>query len=77
MKIIVDNANDNVINTFNICFNMVINRFNDDGWSLINCDAAEGAIVAINSTKNSNSHLFLGGVLCVKASMLFQVSFVY
>ncbi|KAI3520521.1 hypothetical protein L1887_09970 [Cichorium endivia] len=53
-------------------FNDAINGFNDDGWSLMNCDGAEDVIVAINSTKNSNSLSFLGGVLCAKASMLFQ-----
>lgn len=62
-------------------FNDAINGFNDDGWSLMNCDGAEDVIVSINSTKNlsnstnsSNSLSFLGGVLCAKASMLFQVS---
>ncbi|CAH1437937.1 unnamed protein product [Lactuca virosa] len=53
-------------------FNDAINGFNDDGWSLMNCDGAEDVIVVINSTKNSNSLSFLGGVLCAKASMLFQ-----
>nr|XP_043632329.1 homeobox-leucine zipper protein REVOLUTA [Erigeron canadensis]XP_043632330.1 homeobox-leucine zipper protein REVOLUTA [Erigeron canadensis] len=60
-------------------FNDAINGFNDDGWSLMNCDGAEDVIVAINSTKNvststssSNPLSFLGGVLCAKASMLFQ-----
>ncbi|KAI3793748.1 hypothetical protein L1987_36370 [Smallanthus sonchifolius] len=60
-------------------FNDAINGFNDDGWSLMNCDGAEDVIVSINSTKNissstnsSNSLSFLGGVLCAKASMLFQ-----
>lgn len=62
-------------------FNDAINGFNDDGWSLMNCDGAEDVIVAVNSTKNlststnsSNSLSFLGGILCAKASMLFQVS---
>ncbi|PWA99127.1 homeobox leucine-zipper protein [Artemisia annua] len=52
-------------------FNDAINGFNDDGWSLMNCDGAEDVIVAINSTKNLTT-LNLGGVLCAKASMLFQ-----
>ncbi|PWA49681.1 homeobox leucine-zipper protein [Artemisia annua] len=52
-------------------FNDAINGFNDDGWSLMNCDGAEDVIVAINSTKNLIT-LNLGGVLCAKASMLFQ-----
>ncbi|CAK9143247.1 unnamed protein product [Ilex paraguariensis] len=57
-------------------FNDAINGFNDDGWSLMNCDGAEDVIVAVNSTKNlgttSNSPCLLGGVLCAKASMLLQ-----
>ncbi|XP_024985647.1 homeobox-leucine zipper protein REVOLUTA-like [Cynara cardunculus var. scolymus] len=60
-------------------FNDAINGFSDDGWSLMNCDGAEDVIIAVNSTKNlnnsmnpSNSLSFLGGILCAKASMLFQ-----
>ncbi|KAL6199930.1 hypothetical protein ACLB2K_029712 [Fragaria x ananassa] len=59
-------------------FNDAVNGFNDDGWSLINCDGAEDIIMAINSTKNltttnpANSFAFLGGILCAKASMLLQ-----
>ncbi|XP_050371712.1 homeobox-leucine zipper protein REVOLUTA [Argentina anserina] len=59
-------------------FNDAVNGFNDDGWSLINCDGAEDIIMAVNSTKNmttmnpSNSFAFLGGILCAKASMLLQ-----
>ncbi|KAK3008984.1 hypothetical protein RJ639_015147 [Escallonia herrerae] len=57
-------------------FNDAINGFNDDGWSLMNCDGAEDVIVAVNSTKNlvtsSNSLPLLGGILCAKASMLLQ-----
>ncbi|MFS8034388.1 hypothetical protein Hanom_Chr17g01580571 [Helianthus anomalus] len=60
-------------------FSDAINGFNDDGWSLMNCDGAEDVIVFIsltknigNSTNSSNPLLFLGGVLCAKALMLFQ-----
>lgn len=60
-------------------FNDAINGYNDDGWSLMNCDGAEDVIVAVNSTKNlststnpSSSMSLLGGVLCAKASMLLQ-----
>ncbi|KAI7747100.1 hypothetical protein M8C21_006788, partial [Ambrosia artemisiifolia] len=60
-------------------FNDAINGFSDDGWSLMNCDGAEDVIIAVNSTKNlnnsmnpSNSLSYLGGILCAKASMLFQ-----
>ncbi|CAL5357063.1 homeobox-leucine zipper protein REVOLUTA-like [Camellia sinensis] len=60
-------------------FNDAVNGFNDDGWSILNCDGAEDVIVAINSTKNlvgtsshSNSLALLGGILCAKASMLLQ-----
>ncbi|KAL2239830.1 homeobox-leucine zipper protein REVOLUTA [Sesamum indicum] len=57
-------------------FNDAINGFNDDGWSLLNCDGAEDVIVAINSAKNlttgSSALSLLGGVLCAKASMLLQ-----
>ncbi|KAK6138085.1 hypothetical protein DH2020_028175 [Rehmannia glutinosa] len=57
-------------------FNDAINGFNDDGWSLLNCDGAEDVVVAISSAKNltagSNSFCLLGGVLCAKASMLLQ-----
>ncbi|KAJ9698113.1 hypothetical protein PVL29_007285 [Vitis rotundifolia] len=60
-------------------FNDAINGFNDDGWSLMNCDGAEDVIIAVNSTKNlnttsnpANSLTLPGGVLCAKASMLLQ-----
>ncbi|KAL5764059.1 hypothetical protein ACOSP7_016404 [Xanthoceras sorbifolium] len=60
-------------------FNDAINGFNDDGWSVINCDGAEDVIIAVNSTKSLsttstlvNSLSFLGGILCAKASMLLQ-----
>lgn len=59
-------------------FNDAANGFNDDGWSLVNCDGAEDVIIAVNSTKNltttSNPLALLGGILCAKASMLLQVS---
>ncbi|KAF6159010.1 hypothetical protein GIB67_042091 [Kingdonia uniflora] len=59
-------------------FNDVVNGYNDDGWSLINCDGAEDVITTINfknmSTGVNPTNLipFPGGVLCVKASMLLQ-----
>ncbi|ESW04256.1 hypothetical protein PHAVU_011G079800 [Phaseolus vulgaris] len=60
-------------------FNDAVNGFNDDGWSVLNCDGAEDVIIAINSTKNlsgtsnpASSLTFLGGILCAKASMLLQ-----
>ncbi|KAK1588404.1 hypothetical protein Q3G72_022889 [Acer saccharum] len=60
-------------------FNDAVNGFNDDGWSVINCDGAEDVIIAVNSTKSLsttsnhvNSLSFLGGILCAKASMLLQ-----
>ncbi|MBA0764038.1 hypothetical protein Gotri_013414 [Gossypium trilobum] len=60
-------------------FNDAINGFNDDGWSIMNCDGAEDVIIAINSNKSLNSTPnavnalpLLGGVLCAKASMLIQ-----
>ncbi|KAK8361554.1 hypothetical protein V6Z11_A03G047900 [Gossypium hirsutum] len=60
-------------------FNDAINGFNDDGWSIMNCDGNEDVIIAINSSKsfsctsNPNNALpFVGGVLCAKASMLLQ-----
>lgn len=59
-------------------FNDAVNGFNDDGWSIMNCNGAEDIVVAVNSTKHlnniSSSLSFLGGVLCAKASMLLQVS---
>ena len=58
-------------------FNDAVNGFNDDGWSILNCDGAEDVVVAISSGKNLNGGLnalpMLGGVLCAKASMLLQV----
>ncbi|KAK6142014.1 hypothetical protein DH2020_016195 [Rehmannia glutinosa] len=62
-------------------FNDAINGFNDDGWSLLNCDdGAEDVVIAIGSAKNttggSNTLSMLGGVLCAKASMLLQVLFI-
>ncbi|KAL0436427.1 UNVERIFIED_CONTAM: Homeobox-leucine zipper protein REVOLUTA [Sesamum radiatum] len=57
-------------------FNDAVNGFNDDGWSILNCDGAEDVVVAINSAKNltasSSTLSVLGGVLCAKASMLIQ-----
>ncbi|XVE59094.1 hypothetical protein DITRI_Ditri05aG0017500 [Diplodiscus trichospermus] len=60
-------------------FNDAINGFNDDGWSILNCDGNEDVIIAINSSKSlsstsnpANTLSFLGGVLCAKASMLVQ-----
>ncbi|KAI7746640.1 hypothetical protein M8C21_013284 [Ambrosia artemisiifolia] len=60
-------------------FNDAVNGFSDDGWSLMNCDGAEDVIVAVNSTKNLNNSMnpstsppYLGGILCAKASMLFE-----
>lgn len=61
-------------------FNDAVNGFNDNGWSLINCEGAEDVVLAVNSTKNlgttsnpANSLTYPGGVLCAKASMLLQV----
>ncbi|KAK8598382.1 hypothetical protein V6N13_094353 [Hibiscus sabdariffa] len=60
-------------------FNDAINGFNDDGWSILNCDGTEDVIIAINSSKSlssasnpTNALSFVGGVLCAKASMLLQ-----
>ncbi|XP_015952399.1 homeobox-leucine zipper protein REVOLUTA [Arachis duranensis] len=60
-------------------FNDAVNGFNDDGWTVLNCDDAEDVIIAVNSTKNlsgtsnpASSLTFLGGILCAKASMLLQ-----
>ncbi|KAK9158381.1 hypothetical protein Scep_004955 [Stephania cephalantha] len=59
-------------------FNDAVNGFNDDGWSLLNCDGAEDVIVTVNSKSigtSGNPAIALqlpGGVLCVKASMLLQ-----
>ncbi|CAI9760576.1 unnamed protein product [Fraxinus pennsylvanica] len=58
-------------------FNDTINGFNDDGWSILNCDDAQGIAVAVNSSKNlssdTNTVFFFGGILRVKASMLLQM----
>ncbi|KAL8057602.1 hypothetical protein ABFX02_04G194400 [Erythranthe guttata] len=59
-------------------FNGAINGFNDDGWSLLNCnDNAEDVIIAVTSAKNLTSSsntipMVGGGILCAKASMLLQ-----
>ncbi|XP_052186933.1 homeobox-leucine zipper protein REVOLUTA-like [Diospyros lotus] len=60
-------------------FNDAVNGFNDDGWSIMNCDGGEDVIVSFNSTKglgftstHSNSFPPTGGILCAKASMLLQ-----
>lgn len=62
-------------------FNDALNGFNDDGWSLMTCDGAEDVIMSVNTTKNvgtincpTNVLPVSGGTLCVKASMLLQVS---
>lgn len=58
-------------------FNDAVNGFNDDGWSILNCDGTEDVVVAVSSAKNlnngSNGLPMLGGILCAKASMLLQV----
>lgn len=61
-------------------FNDAVNGFNDDGWTIMNCDGADDVIIAVNSIKNlsstsnsASSLTFLGGVICAKASMLLQV----
>lgn len=63
-------------------FNDAVNGFNDDGWSVLNCDGTEDVVVAVNSTKclgaistHCSSLPLLGGILCAKASMLLQVSY--
>ncbi|XP_045801835.1 homeobox-leucine zipper protein REVOLUTA-like [Trifolium pratense] len=60
-------------------FNDAVNGFNDDGWSVLNCDGAEGVTIAVNSIKNlsgtanpASSLSLLGGIVCAKASMLLQ-----
>ncbi|XP_038990577.1 homeobox-leucine zipper protein REVOLUTA-like isoform X2 [Hibiscus syriacus] len=60
-------------------FNEAINGFNDDGWSIMNCDGTEDVVTAINSSKSlssssnpTNALSFVGGILCAKASMLLQ-----
>ncbi|KAI8524024.1 hypothetical protein RHMOL_Rhmol13G0117300 [Rhododendron molle] len=60
-------------------FNDAVNGFNDDGWSVLNCDGTEDVVVAVNSTKclgaistHCSSLPLLGGILCAKASMLLQ-----
>ncbi|RYR23266.1 hypothetical protein Ahy_B03g068521 isoform A [Arachis hypogaea] len=65
-------------------FNDAVNGFNDDGWTVLNCDGAEDVIIAVNSTKNlsgtsnpASSLTFLGGILCAKASMLLQFDIEY
>jgi homeobox-leucine zipper protein len=62
-------------------FNDAVNGFNDDGWSVLNCDGAEGVTISVNSIKNlsgtsnpASSLSLLGGIVCAKASMLLQVS---
>lgn len=60
-------------------FNDAVNGFNDDGWSVLNCDGAEGVTISVNSIKNlsrtsnpASSLSLLGGIVCAKASMLLQ-----
>ncbi|KAK2370826.1 homeobox-leucine zipper protein ATHB-15 [Trifolium repens] len=60
-------------------FNDAVNGFNDDGWSVLNCDDAEGVTISVNSIKNlsdtsnpASSLSLLGGIVCAKASMLLQ-----
>ncbi|CAI9762250.1 unnamed protein product [Fraxinus pennsylvanica] len=58
-------------------FSDTINGFNDDGWSILNCDDAQDIAVAVNSSKNlstnTNTVFFVGRILQVKASMLLQM----
>ncbi|CAI9782586.1 unnamed protein product [Fraxinus pennsylvanica] len=37
-------------------FNDTINGFNDDGWSILNCDDAQHIAVAVNSSKNLSTN---------------------
>lgn len=62
-------------------FNDAVNGFTEDGWSLMSNDGVDDVTIAINSSPNKllgSSAFFcaVGGVLCVKASMLLQVSLI-
>ncbi|OAY85108.1 Homeobox-leucine zipper protein HOX32 [Ananas comosus] len=70
-----------VLRTFShrLCrgFNDAVNGFTEDGWSLMSNDGVDDVTIAINSSPNKllgSSAFFcaVGGVLCVKASMLLQ-----
>ncbi|KAL8108430.1 homeobox-leucine zipper protein ATHB-14-like [Apium graveolens] len=75
-----------VLRTFSqrLCrgFNVAVNGFLDDGWSILGSDGVEDVTIAINSnpakfvgSQYNNALTMLptyGGVLCAKASMLLQ-----
>lgn len=65
-------------------FNDAVNGFVDDGWSIMSSDGVEDVTIAINSSPSKflgsqyNNLAMLptfGGVLCARASMLLQVTY--
>lgn len=56
-------------------FNDAINCFSEDGWSLMNADASDNVVMAIKRAKNYGVLADFENIICVKASLLLQVSF--
>ncbi|KAH6801686.1 hypothetical protein C2S51_033132 [Perilla frutescens var. frutescens] len=53
-------------------FNDAVNCFSEDGWALMNPDAADDVIMSIKRTKNIGVNANFDSVICVKASLLLQ-----
>lgn len=55
-------------------FNDAVNCFSEDGWALMNPDASDDVIMSIRRTKSFGVSSNLDSVICVKSSLLLQVS---
>lgn len=55
-------------------FNDAVNCFSEDGWALMNPGASDGVITSVKRTNCFGVYANFGTVICVKASLLLQVS---
>lgn len=55
-------------------FNDAVNCFSEDGWALMNPDASDDVVTSIKRTKNHGVYANFDSVICVKSSLLLQVS---
>lgn len=57
-------------------FNDAVNGFNEDGWQLMNMDAPKDAIISMKRTNISMGFdTNYDGVICMKTTVLLQVSY--
>lgn len=55
-------------------FNDAVNCLSEDGWALMNPDALGDVVTSIKRTKNHGVYGNFDSVICVKSSLLLQVS---